>query len=399
MSSSFAYAVSLFLFLSLVSCSKSIVNENTEVDYHTNLPNQMDLYWKVYLGTSIGAPMVFNDVVVVTASDHNQGMKKVIALDSSSGLEIWSIDVDPNSILHKGIGEALWIVSGDSLIGANVSTGYYESRYSTIYEELGTSVRIVFDEDKYYVYGTLSVPLQIEALAFIYAFDMVSNSELWRFSTSGRVSSPLVITDDYILLGTGIGYVEASSGSFHAISAETGQEVITQIMDDPVLAITANENIAYFISAQWYMESYRGTIHATDLTSRNELWQRSGYIGDTHPLVTDDYVILGQFTDTPSEDGRVLALNKSDGRGEWDFSINNDELPGPTRFATDGRTIFFGEMDPRPGISYGQGVIHALDLSGNELWQFETGGTVSSPVFSNGILYFTSQDGYLYALK
>ena len=403
MSSHSAYAVLLFLFLSLASCGKPITNENTEVDYNTNLPNQMDLHWKVYLGAFRGTPMVFDDVVVVTFPHHNnQGMNKVIALDSSSLLEVWSIDVDTNSRLHKGTGEALYIVFGDSVIHVNISTGHLESQCSTNYEEIGASARIAFDQDIIYIYGTFSEPCQTEALAYVYAFDEASNSELWRFSTSGRVSSPLVFTDDYILLGTGIGYVEASSGSFHAISIETGQEVITQKMDDPVLAITAKENIAYFISAQWYMESYYGTIHAIDLTSQNELWQRSGYIGDTHPLVTDDYVILGQFTDIPSVDGRVIALNRSDGRREWDFLIKNDERPGPTSwFATDGSVILFSEEDPRPGVPTGdeQGVIHALDLSGNELWQFETGGAVGRPVFSNGTLYFTSQDGYFYALR
>ena len=38
--------------------------------------------------------------------------------------------------------------------------------------------------------------------------------------------------------------------------------------------------------------------------------------------------------------------------------------------------------------------------TGEELWRFETGGPIgSTPVAANGLLYFTSEDGTLYALE
>ena len=54
--------------------------------------------------------------------------------------------------------------------------------------------------------------------------------------------------------------------------------------------------------------------------------------------------------------------------------------------------MYFGNAD---------GYLFAVDLlSGQELWKFKTDDWVmSSPVVSNGMVFFGSDDGHLYALK
>jgi outer membrane protein assembly factor BamB len=49
----------------------------------------------------------------------------------------------------------------------------------------------------------------------------------------------------------------------------------------------------------------------------------------------------------------------------------------------------------------GDGCLHALDIqNGQEKCKFQTGGGVkSSPAIADGVVYFGSADGYLYALK
>jgi len=56
-----------------------------------------------------------------------------------------------------------------------------------------------------------------------------------------------------------------------------------------------------------------------------------------------------------------------------------------------GRVVYIGGRDS----------LYALDVTtGNKLWRFETGSyVVSSPAVSDGVVYFTATNGYLYALK
>jgi len=47
--------------------------------------------------------------------------------------------------------------------------------------------------------------------------------------------------------------------------------------------------------------------------------------------------------------------------------------------------------------------LYAVDLdnfeTGNERWKFETGGEIrSSPAAGDGVIYFGSRDGFLYAV-
>ena len=47
------------------------------------------------------------------------------------------------------------------------------------------------------------------------------------------------------------------------------------------------------------------------------------------------------------------------------------------------------------------GTLYAVSAeTGEELWRFETDAPIgSTPVAANGLLYFTSEDGSLYALE
>ena len=60
--------------------------------------------------------------------------------------------------------------------------------------------------------------------------------------------------------------------------------------------------------------------------------------------------------------------------------------------------VYYGDAT---GEGSGPGHLYALDaLSGKQLWSFNVPADVfSSPVVLNGVVYFTSTDGSLYALK
>jgi len=57
-----------------------------------------------------------------------------------------------------------------------------------------------------------------------------------------------------------------------------------------------------------------------------------------------------------------------------------------------GGVVYFGSDD---------GYLYSVDAeTGQEKWKFKTGNCVSSsPAVSGGVVYFGSDDGYLYAIK
>ena len=91
-----------------------------------------------------------------------------------------------------------------------------------------------------------------------------------------------------------------------------------------------------------------------------------------------------------SEDGKLYAINASDGTRKWRFFANGPINSSP---AVDNEgNIYFGSAD---------GFVYCLASDGNLIWQYQTGDAVySSPALDNPNrnLYIGSTDNYLYAL-
>ena len=75
--------------------------------------------------------------------------------------------------------------------------------------------------------------------------------------------------------------------------------------------------------------------------------------------------------------------------GEVKWTYEDQEITSSPSIA--GETVYFGTV---------QG-LHAADVkTGRNLWKFPTETpVVSSPVIADGVIYFASQDGYVYALR
>jgi len=133
-----------------------------------------------------------------------------------------------------------------------------------------------------------------------------------------------------------------------------------------------------------------GRLTAVDTATGRALWQfpPQGTIGSVagSPLVRGDTVYVGSGS---SLDHQVYALNASTGAQKWRFETKNKVWAG---VATDGQsTLYVASLDHN---------VYALDMSGNLKWTFETLGAIAStPLYADGVLYFGSSDGKLYALN
>lgn len=107
-------------------------------------------------------------------------------------------------------------------------------------------------------------------------------------------------------------------------------------------------------------------------------------------LTTSGLVCLG------TTEGEILALRARDGRAIWRSEIGDSIVSG--QMAVWNHLLIVGLH--HGGMPEPQSLL-ALDLrSGREVWRFSTVAlALSSPLVTDGIVYFTSSDGYLFALR
>jgi outer membrane protein assembly factor BamB len=113
------------------------------------------------------------------------------------------------------------------------------------------------------------------------------------------------------------------------------------------------------------------------------LWKYLGQAPSySTPLILDDLLIFG------NEDGYLTALNKKTGEPRWSYNVGMNIISAPKY--GQGR-ILFGS------VNYN---FYAVDSMGKEVWRFTTRRAIKSdPAVKGDIVYFTSYDGHIYAVK
>lgn len=156
-----------------------------------------------------------------------------------------------------------------------------------------------------------------------------------------------------------------------------------------------------------YVGSDDGYLYALNRANGERRWQfKTGSRVASSPAVADGVVYFGSY------DGNFYAIDARNGKRRWSF-----KTLGERRFAA---THLHGtqpvaERMPDPFDVYlsspvlwngmvffgsGDGHVYALDsTSGSLRWKFSTGDVVhASPAIADGVLYIGSWDSYFYAL-
>lgn len=123
-------------------------------------------------------------------------------------------------------------------------------------------------------------------------------------------------------------------------------------------------------------------VMAVDLALRTTNWIHTGAASfDSVPAVYRGVVYAG------CDDGKLYALNLSDGSLRWTF---NAGAPVDSSPAIANGLIYFGA---------GNGKVYAVNQAGLEVSSFQTAGAViGTPVIKDGVVFIGSDDGSLYAL-
>ncbi|MBN2498532.1 MAG: PQQ-binding-like beta-propeller repeat protein [Deltaproteobacteria bacterium] len=126
-----------------------------------------------------------------------------------------------------------------------------------------------------------------------------------------------------------------------------------------------------------------GTLVGACSPAVEKLWEfPTGSPLYSTPLVVDELIVFG------SEGGTLHAVDRK-GQARWRYSIPSGEIFSHPQ--TDGKLVFFGATNQK---------FYALDMSGQVRWQFAARERIKSdPTVSEGVVYTSSYDGHIYALK
>jgi outer membrane protein assembly factor BamB len=186
----------------------------------------------------------------------------------------------------------------------------------------------------------------------------------------------------------------AAPHEFHRVrwTFPTGGSIVSSpVLLDGVIFFGSNDNNVYAVAAD----------------SGRQLWAHAtgGPVAAT-PAIAGGLVYVGSY------DGRFYALDAKTGAARWKFRTGGERrfeakgvhgLQPHTQTIADPYDLYLSSPVVANGIVYfgsGDGNVYALDAAtGAARWKFATGDVVhASPVFADGVVYVGSWDSWFYAI-
>jgi outer membrane protein assembly factor BamB len=387
--------------------------------------------WKFPTGNRIvGSPVIQDKVVYFGGDDGN-----VYAVDSETGRQIWKTPTKGPVPCTPAIANGMvYIASYDgNFYALNSQTGAVKWKFTTEGERRfeakglhGMQPKTQTIADSYDIF--LSSPVVIEGAVYfgsgdgnLYALDAMTGELRWKFKTGDVVHASPAFANGVLFVGSWDSYfyaVDAKSGKdkwrFHsgedallhnqvgfqsspavvdgvvytgcrdaqlyALDAATGKEkwkvdnelswVITSpaVQDGRVFFATSDSNLYRVVEAATGKPLFKQDTKANVFSS---------------PAVTNDVVFFGVLN------GTLEARDTKTGALFWDFQTDPSKqnkgwvLTADRRF--NNAFLFFNNWREAPLLAQDR--------------QDSVGSIYSSPLVANGVVYFGSTDGYLYALE
>lgn len=397
-------------------------------------PASNKLKWKYLIGAIQGnwpnSVIVAQDGTVFIA-----GGNKITALNANGSLK-WTQDFP--SAQGPGLSadeKTLYIAAGSSLIAASAVDGSKKWEFKaggnmvfgptigpdgTIYQGSWDKYFYAINPDgtekwKYLTKGTISYPSSIDKNGHIYlgggdahfgpdgnlyAFDQ-DGKLLWTYDTKMlRVGSPAIGAD-------GLLYVPASP-VLMVINTE-GKLVWKKGPDLTATPTGASDPIPSGTSTAPCAPPPAPCGNATGAAPGSGETPETRVAPGSAPGIINagEEVIAGIITPALTPDGTIyignpqgkfMALDAQTQEIKWSYQTGKNPEPGidyglPSFVVADkDGTVYFGALDHK---------FYALDKDGKVKWNYETGGkiTEASPAIgTDGTIYFTSEDGYIYAV-
>ena len=174
-------------------------------------------------------------------------------------------------------------------------------------------------------------------------------------------------------------YITSDDGVLHAINLADGLRLWTLALGGKMSTPVVKENTLYVGG------SSEG-VSAVNLSTHKVQWSYRLRQDVVAPLSITGNIIL-----VPCQDGILTALDTATQKPAWQFETGNSLSGGVAVSRKDG-LVYFGSQD---------GYLYAVTLNnGKELWKYKTKGRIrSTPVINNDVIYVGSDDGGLHAVE
>jgi len=395
------------------------------------LPKFTQVKWKFKTGgTVVSSPAIVAGTLFIGSSDHH-----LYAIDIATGKPKWSFKTGSVVASSPAVADGtVYFTSYDNnLYALDAATGAFRWKFQTTGEHRYTATHLHGAQpiaeampDPFDVY--LSSPLVAQGSVFfgsgdgnIYSLNAADGKLNWKFHTNDVVHASPLLADGKLYIGSWDSY-------FYALDAATGREVWRfKTGEDPAIhnqvgiqsSAVVSDGIVYFGCRD-------SNLYALDASTGEKKW---AYNNKGSWVIASPIVYQGNLYFATSDSGMFRALNAKNGAEL--FSLKFSGWPTFSSPAIARGMLYAGSLS---------GKLYAIDLSQQKIaWEFQTDGArenaalytkpdgtpnyesaygddfydnvvigvhklmsvgsiYSSPVPLDGVLYFASTDGSVYAL-
>lgn len=428
------FAAVLFACLTTICCpAQSMFRGNpahTGV-YDGSAPRQFHhIKWKFPTGDRLVASPVFSDGVIFFGGDDGN----IYAVEAKSGRQLWKQSTGgPAPSTPAVVDGTLYVVSYDGkLYALNAKTGGVRWKFATGGERRfeakgvhGLQPRTQTIADPFDVF--LSSPVVAEGAVYfgsgdgnLYAVDTSSGEMRWKFATGDVVHASPAYSNGVLFFGSWDSY-------FYAIDAATGKEKWRfHGGEDPMVHNQVGfQSSPAVVDGVVYTGCRDAQLYALEAASGKEKWRFDNALSW---VISSPAVVDGKVYFATSDSSLYHVVDASTGKSLLKQQDHSYMFSSP---AVAGNVVLIGVLN---------GTLQARDRqSGELLWSFETetskknvgwvltsdrafnepllyhspwrenpivaadrqfsiGAIFSSPLVVDGVVYFGSTDGYLYAL-
>ena len=339
-------------------------------------PNLDGYYWKFPTNQPIdGSPALRGQTAYIGSAN-----RTFYAIDTETGRALWTADADGPITSSPAFAFAPLGETVEEGGGGNENVLFFASEEGTVY---GYRTRTGAPLWEARAGGAVSAPLlAADGRVFVpsedgrlYAFEQTPPGNLsWVYPPVEE--EPLGALTSAPLYVDGTVIIVGTDGTYAGVDGSTGEQVCRNTINIAIEAAPAIVGNVAYVAASGSFYEFRPTT--CQLLNSQLYGEFPVYVS---PVVVGN---IAYITDGPS----LLAFNIDTALFEWRFRTTATIRSSPT---VAGDVIYFGSDD---------NFVYAVNLEdGSERWRYQTEGEVrSSPAAGDGVVYFGSRDGFLYAV-